>query len=114
MNSLIDALAPVFVASFALQQLIELLDPILEKITQVNKKWLLSAISLSSGLLLTIGLDLRILRPLGVTRLPWLDAILTALFLTGGTKAINDLIKLVGYKKEQAKAGLEGDQIQQV
>jgi hypothetical protein len=30
MEELIQALAPVFVASFALQQLIELLDPILD------------------------------------------------------------------------------------
>ncbi len=114
MNQLIEALAPVFVASFALQQLLELLDPILETVIKKHKKWILSVVSLVVGLILSIALELRILEPLGVTRLPWLDTILTALFLTGGTKGINDLIKLIGYKKEEAKRDLIEVQIARV
>jgi len=43
MNPLAEALAPVFIAGFALQQLIELLDPILERIIHGQKAWILSA-----------------------------------------------------------------------
>jgi hypothetical protein len=114
MDSLIEALAPAFVASFALQQLIELLDPILDKVLKPHKKWILSVVSLITGFALTLGLDLRIMQALGVTRLPWLDVILTALFITGGTKAINDLIKLIGYKKEELKTRLKKARVARV
>jgi hypothetical protein len=56
------------------------------------------------GLLLTLGLGLRILRPFGVTRMPWLDVLLTALFVTGGTKWLNDLLKIIAYKKQEVRA----------
>jgi hypothetical protein len=114
MDELIQALAPVFVASFALQQLIELLDPILDKFIKQHKKWILSATAFVVGLALSLGLGLRILYPLGITRFAWVDMILTALFLTGGTKGINDLIKFIGYKKEEAKAALNEVQASRV
>jgi len=114
MDELIEALAPVFVASFALQQLIELLDPILDQLIKQHKKWMLSATAFVVGLALSLGLGLRILYPLGFTRFAWVDMILTALFLTGGTKGINDLIKFIGYKKEEAKAALNEVQASRV
>lgn len=114
MNELIDALGPVLVASFALQQLLELLDPILDKVIKEHKKWILSIVSFVVGLVLSLGLELGILRPLGITRFPGVDVILTALFLTGGTKGINDLVKLIGYKKEETKTGLNEVQIARV
>jgi hypothetical protein len=114
MDELIQALAPVFVASFALQQLIELLDPILDQFIKQHKKWILSVTAFIVGLALSLGLELRILHPLGVTRCAWVDMILTALFLAGGTKGINDLIKFIGYKKEEAKAALNEVQASRV
>ena len=104
MNPLVESLGPVFIVSFALQQLVELLDPILDKVIKPHKGWILSAVSLVVGLLLTLSLGLRVLRPLGVTRLPWLDVLLTALFVTGGTKWLNDLLKIIAYKKQEAQA----------
>lgn len=104
MNSLIEALAPVLVASFALQQLIELLDPVLETILGDKKGWVLSLVSLGIGLMLAFGMGLRVLEPLGNERWPVLDGVLTALFLTGGTKWLNDLLKLISYKKQEIKA----------
>jgi hypothetical protein len=65
-DSLLKAVGPVFVASFALQQLLELLDPVLDAIIQNHKKWILSVISFFGGLALALGLQLRILTPLGV------------------------------------------------
>jgi hypothetical protein len=79
-----------------------------------HKKWILSVTAFVVGLALSLGLELRILHPLGVTRFAWVDMILTALFLTGGTKGINDLIKFIGYKKEEAKAALDEAQASQV
>jgi hypothetical protein len=114
MNELIDVLAPVLVTSFALQQLLELLDPILDKTIKEHKKWILSIMSFIVGLVLSLFLELRILEPLGITRFPGVDVILTALFLTGGTKGINDLVKLIGYKKEETKTGLNEIQIARV
>jgi len=104
MNPLIESLGPVFIVSFALQQLIELLDPILERVIKPHKEWILSAVALVVGLLLTLVLGLRVLRPFGATRMPWLDVLLTALFVTGGTKWLNDLLKIIAYKKQEAQA----------
>lgn len=106
MNQLIEALAPAFVISLALQQLIELLDPVLEAVVKPHKKWILAAVSFILGLLLTLVFDLRIMAAIGVTRLPVLDRLMTALIVTGGTKGINDLVKFIGYKKDEVKAEL--------
>jgi hypothetical protein len=33
-----------------------------------------------------------------------LDVLLTALFVTGGTKWLNDLLKIIAYKKQEVQA----------
>jgi len=114
MDEFARAIGPIFIASFALQQLIELLDPILDAALGERKKWILSVVSLVAGLALTFGLGLRVLGPLGSKVPDWADAIVTALFLTGGTKGINDLLKLIGYRKEAAKASLTPQQVARV
>jgi hypothetical protein len=106
MDEFARAIGPIFIASFALQQLIELLDPILDAALGERKKWILSVVSLVAALGLTFGVGLRSLGPLGAEVPDWADALLTALMLTGGTKGINDLLKLIGYRKEAAKARL--------
>jgi hypothetical protein len=104
MDTLVESLGPVFIASLALQQLIELLDPVLEKWIHSHKGWLLSTISLLVGLGLAIGLNLSVLGPFGYTGPAWVDTVLTALALTGGTKWINELLKVVSYKKLELHA----------
>ncbi len=81
-----------------------MLDPILDKVIKPHKEWILSAVAMGVGLLLTLGLGLRILRPFGVTSMPWLDVLLTALFVTGGMKWLNDLLKIIAYKKQEMRA----------
>lgn len=103
MNDFVRVFGPVFLASFALQQLIELLEPLLEMIIKKQKKWILSAVSLAVGLFLSFGLGLRVLRPFGFTRMPWVDGLLTALILTGGTQWVNDLLKIFRYKKQELR-----------
>lgn len=109
MNGLFEVIGPAFIASFALQQLIELLDPILDLIIKAHKKWILSLVSLTVGLLLAVVLNLGMMRALGVEIPAWLDILLTALFLTGSTKGFNDLLKLIGYKKESLKSSLSAE-----
>lgn len=104
MNLLVESLGPVVITGFALQQLLALLDPILEKWLKVDKEWILSMIAFFIGLVLSLLLDLRVLRPFGVTRLSWLDTILTALLITGGTRWVNDLTKVINYKKLELRA----------
>lgn len=104
MDMLVEALGPIFVASFALQQLLELIDPALEMLIKQHKAWILSAIAFALGLLLTVLLNLRALSIFGVTRFGWLDALVTALFISGGTKWLNDLLKIVQYRKLEARA----------
>jgi hypothetical protein len=104
MNTLVEALGPIFVASFALQQLLELLDPALEVLIKRHKAWIMSTIAFGFGLLLTMLLGLRVLSVFGVSRFGWLDALLTALFISGGTKWLNDLLKIVQYRKLEMRA----------
>jgi hypothetical protein len=112
MSPIVESLGPVFIAGFALQQLIELLDPVLERWLKTDKPWVLSAVSFLVGLLLAITLDLRVLQPFGVTRAPWLDFLITALLITGGTKWLNDLLKVIQYRKLELRSralSLEGN-----
>lgn len=104
MNMLIEAIGPVFVASFALQQLLELLDPVLEILIKRHKGWILSAVAFGAGLVLTVSLNLRVLSIFGVDRFAWLDALLTALFISGGTQWLNDMLKIVKYRKLEQRA----------
>ena len=104
MNPLVESLGPVFIAGFALQQLLELLDPVLERMLKSQKAWILSALAFLLGLGITLVLGLRVLRPFGLTRGGWLDAILTALLISSGTKWLNDLLKIINYKKQELLA----------
>jgi hypothetical protein len=106
MDDFMRSIGAAFVAAFALQQLIELIDPILDSLIRRQKKWILSVISLAAGLGITFGLGVRVFGPLGMNAPDWADAVVTALFITGGTKGINDLLKLIGYRKEAARAQL--------
>lgn len=110
MDEITKVLAPVFVSSFALQQLLELLDPVLDAVIKQHKKWILSALAFLVGLTMAVGLDLRILSPMGVPIVRWVDILITALFITGSTKGINDLIKVLAYKKSEARAALNAAQ----
>ena len=106
MGEVAAVLAPVFVASFALQQLIELLDPVLHTLIKQHKKWILSAVALVVALAMSLGLNLRILSMLGASIPRWVDVLITAFFITGSTKGINDLVKVLAYKKAGVKARL--------
>jgi hypothetical protein len=106
MDPLIVILGPALVCSIALQQLLELLDPALDAFIKPHKKWILSAVALVFALLVTFGIDLRLLRPMGYPAPALVDGLLTALFIISGTKGANDLLKWIGYRKTAARLAL--------
>jgi hypothetical protein len=103
MDKLVTALGPAFAAGFAVQQLLEILDPLMDKI-KVDKKFLLGVVSLIAGLVLSFGAGLRVLQPLGVTGSDIWDAIVTGLIVSAGTEGFNSIMKFLGYSKEKQKA----------
>ncbi len=103
MDKLVVALGPVFAAGFAVQQLLELLTPILDKISQDYKKVILGVISLLAGFALAYGVPaLRVLKPLEVDA-PAVDLFVTALVLSAGTEGLNSILKFLKYSKEDKK-----------
>jgi len=106
MDKLILALGPAFAAGFAVQRLLEILDPVLDKVKAIkdNKKVTLGLVSLIVGLVLAFGIGLRVLEPLGVANAGIFDGIATALIISAGTDGINSIIKFLGYAKEDKKA----------
>ena len=109
MEALVTALAPVFAAGLAIQQLLELLDPIVTRVVgDANKKIGHGILSLIAGLALAFGAGLRVLGPLGGQDFgPWdenVDKFVTGLIISGGTQGINSIMKFMGYAKEGKKA----------
>jgi hypothetical protein len=106
MDKLVAALGPAFAAGFAVQRLLEILDPLLDKIKFIkdNKKITLGLVSLIVGLVLAFGIGLRVLQPLGITSADFLDALATALIVSAGTEGFNSIMKFLGYTKEDKKA----------
>ena len=106
--SLIAALAPAFAAGFALQRLLEVVDPLLNRIIgEENKKIIVGLVSLFIGLLLASALDLRVLTNLGVVLTgptAYLDYLVTALIVSAGTEGFNSILKFLSYQKEETKA----------
>jgi hypothetical protein len=80
------------------------LDPILDRVFKPQKPWVMSVLAFSIGLGITLGLGLRVLAPFGLTRVAWLDYLLTGLLVSSGTKWLNDLLKIISYKKQELRA----------
>ena len=106
MDALVTALGPAFASGFALQQLLEILNPFIEKIAKDNKKMVMGTLSLIFGAALAFGAGLRVLVHLGFAGADFWDALITALIVSAGTEGINTVMKYFGYAKEQKKEGL--------
>ena len=102
MASLTEALGPAFAAGFAIQRLLEILDPIIGK--RSDKKALLGAVALVIGIGLSWFASVRVLEPLGVTGKAAADIFVTGLVISGGTEGFNSIVKFLGYKKDEKKA----------
>jgi hypothetical protein len=104
METLGTAVGAVFVAAFAVQQLLELVDPVFFKEDIVQyKKLILDLVSLALGIVLAFGFGLRMMAPFGVNTVDWLDATVTAIVLSAGTEGSNSIMKVLQYYKENLK-----------
>lgn len=110
MDQLISALAPIFAAGLGIQQLGEILSPLLDKISTEYKKFVFGLISLTLGLAVALQFDLHVinlllLEPCNVTRpfTKFLDSIITGLIISGGTEGVNSILKFMKFKKEESK-----------
>jgi len=106
MDEVLKALVPAFAASFAIQRLLEVLDPILSKVIKdENKKVVFGLISLIIGLVFAIGAKLYVLKALGLpTGGGLVDAIVTGLIISVGTEGLNSILKFLGYVKDEKRA----------
>jgi hypothetical protein len=115
LQTLVVALAPIFFAGFALQQLLELLDSWLTNTykcwnnqSTASKKLRLGLISFFFGLLLAWPGQVRVLHPFHMASTTFpdyscvVDILITAVFISAGTEGFNSLVKLVGYVKDNA------------
>jgi hypothetical protein len=104
------ALAPTFAAGFAIQHADELLDPLISKLSgnsETLKKTLMGWLSFLFGTIVTVSLQLRVVKAFGGPTgglNDVIDAIVTALIISTGTEGVNSIIKFLGYAKDQKKA----------
>jgi len=104
--TLVKAFGPAFAAGFALQRLLEILDPFLDRIKKgEHKRIVLGLTSFAAGLGLAAWPKIRVLTPLVTPESApeLLDYLVTALVVSGGTEGFNSIIKFLSYKKEETK-----------
>lgn len=107
METLVGALGPVFAAGLAVQQLLELIGPWMEKMAgndEKRKKIFLGLISLLVGLGLSFGAGIFVLHAMGVLAPVVIDGLVSGLIISGGTEGINSIMKFLGYSKDKEKA----------
>jgi len=107
METLVAALGPVFAAGLALQQLLEIVGPWVERMAnndEKRKKLFVGLISLAVGLGLSFGAGLYVLNAMGASTPYIVDGIVSGLIISGGTEGINSIMKFLGYSKDKEKA----------
>ncbi|HEU4593586.1 MAG TPA: hypothetical protein VFS10_00355 [Pyrinomonadaceae bacterium] len=111
MEKIITALAPVFAAGFAVQQLLEIVTSFLDlgnnEVFQKFKKPILGAVAFGLGCALSSQLNIGVLQILkdGTTSAPvsTTDFLATALIISAGTEGVNSILKFLKYIKEDKK-----------
>jgi hypothetical protein len=111
-TSLVMALVPAFAAGFAVQRLLEILDPLADRfIGPDRKKTVLALSSLAAGVGFAGGVGLRVLVHLNTykfagrfERHDLVDLLVTGLVISAGTEGFNSILKFMNYKKEEQKA----------
>ncbi len=109
------ALAPAFACGFAVQQALQIVDPLIK--AQGNaKRAVTGGISLVLGAVVALCGHLYILQSLmqatadntasanSVKISCWIDVIVSALIISAGTEGFNSIMKFLSYQKEAAKA----------
>ncbi len=102
----VNPLAPIFAASVAVQQILEVFSVVVEELVgEKRKKIVLGIIGFVVGILLTwaFGLDVMYYFQIN-SKIPGFDTIVTALVLSAGTEGTNSIVKFLKYLKEDKKA----------
>jgi hypothetical protein len=109
LDKLIPALAPLFAAGLAIQQLGELLSPVLDKISTEYKKVVFGVISLTLGLAVAFLFQAQVLNllfdvpPNDPDKYVYLDRFISGLIISTGTEGVNSILKFLKFKKEETK-----------
>lgn len=105
MEELVRAFGPVLAAGFAIQQLLEILDPVIGRwISGTDKKAVLGIVAFVAGLGLAFGAGLTVLEPLGIHGAVLVDRIVTALLISAGSEGVNSFLKLLGYLRDRQRS----------
>ncbi|HTG92282.1 MAG TPA: hypothetical protein VL866_06835 [Pyrinomonadaceae bacterium] len=111
-----NPLAPIFAASVALQQILEVLSVFVERwVGEQRKKAALGIIGFVIGIVLAYMFGLNLMEYFktpdsagALKALPYagtfLDKVVTALVLSAGTEGTNSIVKFLKYLKEDKKA----------
>ena len=111
-SDIVKALAPAFVAGFAVQQAVELVSSMAAFISNFDnnvklKKAALSVVALVFSIFIVCALHLDVMKvfnPGDDCPSPFWHAVITIVFISAGTEGFNSLLKWISYKKEDAKA----------
>jgi hypothetical protein len=112
-NAVINLL-PCFIAALAAQRLTEFVDLGVRQVKSSEewpskKTWYLAAIVAAAGIVSAVGGEpFRALAAVGVHTTAWIDVPISALVISGGTETINEVLKLLGYKKDETKEKAKG------
>jgi hypothetical protein len=112
------ALAPAFACGFAVQQALQIIDPLVSRPDAMNKpdsgnlkRAVMGLISLMMGALIAGLGKVDVVEALskaadgGSLTLPiWLGISVNALIISAGTEGFNSIMKFLSYQKESAKA----------
>ena len=113
-------LTTLSIVSFAIQQLLQLLDPLVSLIPGLHedqktaeaanwKKALMGLLAVLCGVIAVQLVDgLRVLTSAGVTNHPNLDILVSSLVVGAGTEASNTVQKILSYGKNKVKGAKEG------
>ena len=112
MSNVVTALAPAFAAGFAVQQGLQILDGFLKldkNVGPVTKTGLAGLASLGLGIVFATQ-GIHVLSALSTTSYPaWIDTMVSALVISGGTEGFNSIMKFIGYKKDAANPNAPAD-----
>jgi hypothetical protein len=111
-SDIVKALAPAFVAGFAVQQAVEVVSSVAAFAPKFDdnvkiKKATLSVVAVAFAACIVAALDLDVLKVFNATEVcpsPVWHGIITTIFSSAGTEGFNSLLKWLSYKKEDAKA----------
>lgn len=103
-----NPLGPISIAAVAIQQILEVFSPVVERyVSEARKKAVLGVIGFSIGLILALVFKLRLIEYSGYGAYGLgagtIDVIVTALVLSMGTEGTNSVLKFLKYLKEDKK-----------